>query len=230
MPRRSRPRRRPRRFRSSSRSAATRSKLGLVASLNRPGGNVTGRDLVRQTSWMAKRLELLRELVPERDSIGVLVNPNSPDCRASSCRDVQAAARAIGQKFLCRRMPATTPSSMRPSRRSRNSGRMRSLFAPDVFFDTRRDATRRAGGAPALPAIYHREYADVGGLMSYGRDHRCISPGRHLHRPNPQGREARRSAGRAADQVRVGDQPQDRQGARPRVPPTLLARADEVIE
>ena len=87
---------------------------GLVVSLNRPGGNMTGTALFT-AELDAKRLELLRELVPDSDLIAVLVNPNRPDAEAQS-RDVQAAARALGRQVerLQRRQRATR--SMRLSR------------------------------------------------------------------------------------------------------------------
>ena len=93
--RRWRPRRQPRRSPSSSSSATDPVRLGLVASLARPGGNVTGINFFT-SELAAKRLELLRELVPERLAIAVLVNPANTDVREATLRDVEAAARAMG--------------------------------------------------------------------------------------------------------------------------------------
>ena len=108
----------------------------------------------------------------------------------------------------------------------------RSSVAADPFFNTRREQLVALAARHAVPAMYQfREYRRAGGLMSYGIEHRgCVSPGRRLCRSNSQGRQAGRPAGHAADQVRAGHQPQDRQGARPHGPDKLLALADEVIE
>ena len=93
--RRWRPKPRPRRFRSSSRPATIRSETGLVASLNRPGGNVTGVSLFQLPSWRRSGWSCCVELVPKATTIAVLVNPNRPDTEAEY-RDVQAAAQRSG--------------------------------------------------------------------------------------------------------------------------------------
>ena len=102
-------------------------KDGLVASLNRPGGNVTGVNFLGGALG-AKRLELLRQLVPKATTIGVLVNPNRVDTEAER-RDVQAAAQAIGQQ-LSFSMPAATAISRRPLQRSSSAGLARCSSVP----------------------------------------------------------------------------------------------------
>ena len=102
-------------------------KLGLVSSLNRPGGNVTGTSFLYNT-LAPKRLELLHELVPNATVIGLLVNPKNPASQ-SETTDVQAAARALGLTIIARTRPATA-TSMPLSRVSSNIGSTRSPSPP----------------------------------------------------------------------------------------------------
>ena len=141
-------------------------KLGLVASLNRPGGNATGVSLLT-TAPEAKRLGLLRELVPDATVFGVLINPNYQGAEAQS-REVQEAGRAIGRRIHIANAGndqelATAFAALVEQRASAL------LVGADPFFDTRRDRIVALAAQFKLPAIYQfRDYAVAGGLMSYG--------------------------------------------------------------
>ena len=102
-------------------------KLGLVTSMNRPGGKVTGFTAI-SNALTAKRLELLRDLVPQAETIAFLVNPTNQNAE-SDTQDVQAAARAIGRRILVGRQPMSR-SSIEPSRPSSTKGQERSLLPP----------------------------------------------------------------------------------------------------
>ena len=171
--------------------------LGLVASLNRPGSNVTGVSFLTAVLG-TKQLELLRQLVPKATTIAMLTeNPNSPDTEAER-RDVQDAARAIGQQLL-----VLDVGSDRDIEKAfatfvqRGAGAV--LVGAGAFFNSRRERLVALSARHALPASYiWREAAVAGGLMSYSHQHhRCLPPGRHLRRTHPQGREACRPAGHA---------------------------------
>ena len=213
--RRSRPRRRPRPFRSSSRSAATRSRLGLVASLNRPGGNVTGRQpLHRRAGGEATGAAARAGAASGRDRRAR--QSEQSECRGSverRCRR-RPHARAAAQ---CLATPAPNATSTAPSRPSSNSGPARSSSAP-----TRSSSAGSDNSSRWRRAMQCRRSTVArvcrGRRPDELRSQHCrrVSSGRRLCRAHSQGREARRPAGRAADQVRVGDQSQDRQGARPR--------------
>ena len=188
-----------------------------------------GRELSRR-SLGAKRLELLHELVPEPRRIAVLVNPNTANTEAER-REVQAAAHASGSKSSILDVSSERDiDTAFATLVQRGAGALWSVPAHST--SSRREQIVALAARHAIPAIYHvREFAAAGGLMSYGASiPDALSPGWRLCRPHSQGREAGRPAGHAADKVRVGDQPQDRQGARPRNPRQLLALADEVIE
>jgi len=138
---------------------------GLVASLNRPGGNVTG--VVFFGSVLgAKRLELLRQLVPTETTIAMLVYPNSPDTEAER-RDVQAAAQAMGQRIII-----LDVSSVRDIEAAfatfvqRRAGAL--LVGGGPFFNSHRERVVALVARHGLPASYaNREAALAGGLMSY---------------------------------------------------------------
>jgi ABC-type uncharacterized transport system substrate-binding protein len=188
---------------------------GLVASLNRPGGNVTGVVFFAAVLG-AKRLELLRQLVPKATTIGVLANPNNSNTEAERS-DVQAAAQAVGQQLIVldvssdRDIETAFATLVR-----RGAGAL--LVGAGAFMTSHRQRIVALAARHALPASYaNRESVLAGGLMSYGSQHyRRVSSGRHLRRADSQGREASRLAGHAVYQVRVRAQSQDRQGARPR--------------
>ena len=191
-------------------------RLGLVASLARPGGNLTGINFL-SAELAAKRLELLRELVPAATRVAVLVNPANATNAEATLRDVEAAARAMGLQIQV--LNASTSREIDAAFATFARERPDALFVgSDPFFISRRVQLAHLAARHAIPAIYAtREYAEVGGLMSYGASLTdALSPGRRLCRPHPQGRQARGLAGRAVDQVRVGHQPADRQDARPR--------------
>src|SRR5262245_2361788 len=132
-------------------------KLGLVASLNRPGGNATGVSLLT-TAPEAKRLGLLKELVPDATVFGVLINPNYQEAEAQS-REVQAAGRAIGRRVQI----ANAGSDQELGTAFAGLVEQRAgalLVAADPFFDTRRDRIVALAAQFKLPAIYQfRDYA-----------------------------------------------------------------------
>ena len=141
-------------------------KIGLVASLNRPGGNATGVSLLT-TVPEAKRLGLLHELVPNAALIGVLINPNYQGAEAQS-REVQDAARAID-----RRIEIATAGNDRQLEAAFGTLVQQHadalLVGADPFFGTRRDRIIALAAQFKLPAMYQfRDYPVAGGLMSYG--------------------------------------------------------------
>ena len=191
-------------------------RFGLVASLNRPGGNVTGVASLGKV-LVAKRFELLRELVPKADAIAFLVNPNNAVAELDTS-DAQAAAAALGQKLIVRqsRQRRRYRHGLQHHRASKVgvgccSSSIRSCKAGAINSWRWRRVTR-------LPAIYERrDFAAAGGLIElWNESQRRAPPGRQLCRPPAQGGETGRPAGAAAGEIRAGDQSQDRQGARPR--------------
>ena len=193
-----------------------RSRLGLVASLNRPGGNVTGVHVFLIGAGGKAAGTAARAGAQRHASLGLLVNPTSPNAEASTKGYVAAAARDSGCKSRSSRRATTARSMMAFATLVATS--RRALVGSDAFFTSRRVQLAHLTARHAIPAIYQlREFAEVGGLMSYGTSlTEALSAGWRLHRPHPQGRKACRPAGRAVDQVRVGHQPPDREGARHR--------------
>jgi putative tryptophan/tyrosine transport system substrate-binding protein len=141
-------------------------KVGLVASLNRPGGNATGVSLLT-TAPEAKRLGLLNEVVPNAAVFGVLINPNYQEAEAQS-REVQDAARAIGRQIQIAN--AGNDRELEAAFAALVQQRASALLvSADPFFDTRRDRIVALAAQFKLPAIYQfRDFAVAGGLMSYG--------------------------------------------------------------
>ena len=190
-------------------------KLGAVASINRPGGNATGVSFLLNV-LAAKRVELLRAMVPTATRIGLLFNPDNPNAEADTAA-AQAAARAFGQESHL--VHVRTEGEFDAAFASLVQQRVAALLVgSDPLFVNGR------GQLVAL-AARHR-IPDELRSARIGRSRRSVqlrnqlcgraSSRRRLCRPDSQGRETRRSAGRTTNQVRAGHQPEDRQGARPR--------------
>jgi putative ABC transport system substrate-binding protein len=141
-------------------------KDGLVASLNRPGGNITGVTFLAGQLG-AKRLELLRQLVPKATTIGVLVNPSSPETEVER-RDLSDAAQAIGQKLII--LDASSDHDIETAFTTlvqRGSGAL--LVGSGPFLTSHREQLVALAAHHSLPASYDlREFVVAGGLMSYG--------------------------------------------------------------
>jgi putative tryptophan/tyrosine transport system substrate-binding protein len=142
-------------------------RLGLVASLARPGGNLTGINFY-SGELVAKRLELLRELVPGAGRLAVLVNPASASNTETTLRDVEPAARAMGLQIQV--LNATTSREIDAAFAPFVRERPDALFiGNDPFFNIRRVQLVNLASRHTIPAAYSdREFADIGGLMSYG--------------------------------------------------------------
>jgi putative ABC transport system substrate-binding protein len=205
-------------------------RLGLVASLARPGGNLTGINWFA-TEVTAKRLELLRDMVPATTRFALLVEPNNPTVTEPTVRDVEAAARAMGLQM--RILHANTRREIDAAFATFVHDRPDALFVSgSTLFNARRVQLAHWATHHKLPATYSgREYVEAGGLMSYGTS--AI--------------DALRQMGVYAGRVLKGAKPADLpvtqatkfelvinlQTARIlglEVPPALLANADEVIE
>jgi putative ABC transport system substrate-binding protein len=140
--------------------------LGIVASLARPGGNITGVNIF--TSEMgAKRLGLLHQMVPTAALIAVLMNPKNPNAEALS-KEIPEAARAVGQQIHT--LTASTERDLDAAFKTASQlGAGALLVAADPFFNSRRDYIVALAARHAIPAMYEqREFALAGGLMSYG--------------------------------------------------------------
>jgi putative ABC transport system substrate-binding protein len=142
-------------------------KLGLVASLARPGGNLTGVNFFN-AELVAKRLELLRELVPGAARVAVLVNPANVTIEASTLRDVEVAARTIGLQLKI--LNASTSGEINAAFATLARERADALFVgSDPFFFTRRVQVANLAVRDRMPASSsNREFAEAGLLMSYG--------------------------------------------------------------
>ena len=204
--------------------------IGLVTSLSRPGGNVTGVSFMTTAALAAKRLGLLRELVPNVTTIAYLMNPNNPAAEIEM-REVQAAASSLGLQILV--VNAGHERDFEAAFASLAGRRNLALFVGgDSLNYGWRDRLVALAVRHALPAMYFvREFAAAGGLISYGAS---IT-------------DSYRQAGIYAGQVLKGTKPGDLPVILPTkfelvinlktakafgldVPPSLLARADEVIE
>jgi putative tryptophan/tyrosine transport system substrate-binding protein len=204
-------------------------KLGLVASLARPGGNATGVNFFTQ-ELMAKRLGLLHDLAPKAVRIALLVNPADLPL-AETIRELPEAARVLGLQITT--LNASTTGEIEAAFATLMRDRADALFVnADVFFTTQAMQIARLAAQYGIPAVYSsRAYAEVGGLMSYGPD-------------QP---ETCRQVGIYTGQILKGGKPADLPVLQPTkfeflinlntakalgmdVPATLLARADEVIE
>ena len=204
-------------------------RLGLVASLSRPGGNATGVNMFT-SALEPKRLGLLRELVPSAALIAVLVNPNSPNFE-TQLKDLQEAARAAGQQIHI--LHASSEGELDTAFVTLTQLQAEAaLIGSDPFFNSRRDHIVALAARYAIPAIYEwREFAAAGGLMSYGTDLA----------------EAYRQVGIYTGRILKGDKPADlpvmqsikfdfvinlktAKALGLDVPPGLSARADDIIE
>jgi ABC-type uncharacterized transport system substrate-binding protein len=140
--------------------------LGLVSSINRPGGNITGVSFL-VTTLAAKRLELLRELVPSATVVGFLVNSANPTSE-SQTRDAQSAALALGVRLVLQ--SASSEADIDAAFASFAQQRVHAVMvAADAFLGTRHDQLAGLAARHAMPATYYlREAVAAGGLMSYG--------------------------------------------------------------
>jgi putative ABC transport system substrate-binding protein len=144
-------------------------KIGLVASLNRPGGNLTGATIL-QTAVVAKRLELLHEMVPAATLIAFLVNPTNRVLAEADTTEAQAAARVLGVNLLV--LNASSPNEIEAAFTTLVDKRAGALLTnSESYFMTQRDQFAMLAARHAMPAIYaYRENTVAGGLMSYGAD------------------------------------------------------------
>lgn len=203
--------------------------LGVVASINRPGGNATGITVQAAELW-PKQLEIVRELLGPTELIALLFNPDNATAKAST-RDVQAAAAAIKQSLVI--IPSRNENEFDAAFSSANQQRAGAmLVAVDALFVNRRDRIVALAAASRIPAIYGRsEFPLAGGLISYGANNA----------------DQYRQSGIYVGRVLRGAKPADLPVLQPTkfelvinlstaktlgvtVPPTLLARADDVIE
>jgi putative ABC transport system substrate-binding protein len=204
-------------------------KLGLVASLARPGGNATGINFF-SVELAAKRLEILRELVPGAVRMTVLVNPTNSNAE-TTVRDVQSAARAIGLQIQV--FNASTSREINVAFATFMRERPDALFvASDGFFTSRRVQLANLAVRHAIPAAFStREFTEAGGLMSYGTSltHACRQVGAYAGRILKGAKPADLPVMQASKfELVVHAETARMLGLT--VPPTLLARADEVIE
>jgi len=143
-------------------------RTGLIASLSRPGGNVTGISNLSST-LEPKRLGLLRELLPQATLFGALLNPDFPTA-ADQLRDIQEAAQTVGVQLAVFR--ASTDRELEATFESVTQQHIAALLvAADPFFNTRRAQLAALAARHGVPAMYSfRDFAVAGGLMSYGID------------------------------------------------------------
>jgi putative ABC transport system substrate-binding protein len=204
-------------------------KHGLVASLSRPGGNATG-VLIIVADLSSKRLELLHELIPAAGVIAVLVSPSNSNLK-TQLEGFRSAARSLQLELQV--LDASDDAEVHASFASlRRTGVEALLVGADPFIDSRRDQIIALAAEHAMPTIYEgRELVEAGGLVSYG----------------PSRTEAARLAGIYAGRILGGARPNNLPVQAPAkfelainlkavkalgltIPPSLLARADEVIE
>jgi putative ABC transport system substrate-binding protein len=177
-------------------------RLGLVASLARPGGNATGVNFFTR-ELVAKRLRLLHDLVPKAVRVAVIVNPANASSAEATLQGVQEAARTIGLQINV--LNASTSREIDAAFTTLARERPDALFvAGDGFFTGRTVQFATLSMRDRIPAAYAlRDHVTAGGLMSYGRPRGRVSSSRRLYRQNPQGWEASRTARAAIDQIRV---------------------------
>jgi putative tryptophan/tyrosine transport system substrate-binding protein len=204
--------------------------VGLVASLNRPGGNLTGVTTLN-VEVGPKRLELLHELVPTATVVALLVNPTSPNLAETTAKDLRAAARTLGLQIHVLHASAERDfDTVFATLVQLRAGAL--VIGSDAFFDSRSEQLAALAVRHAVPAIYQfREFAAAGGLMSYGGSYT----------------DPFRQAGVYTGRILKGEKPADlpiQQSSKVELfinlktaralglnfPPALLGRADEVIE
>src|SRR5262249_11064568 len=142
-------------------------KLGLVASLNHPGGNVTGVSLLGTTGVIGKRMEILHQLVPGAVLYGHLINAKSPNPQGDT-NDARAAANAIGQEIVVVNVsPEHDLEAAFADLAAQKVGAL--LVQSDPLFDNQRERVVGLAARSGIPAMYgRREMAAAGGLISYG--------------------------------------------------------------
>jgi putative ABC transport system substrate-binding protein len=204
-------------------------KYGLVASINRPGGNITGVSVIT-VELLAKQLELLSEVIPNVTTIGLLMNPTNPTTELQ-LRDLMNAARSLGRQIVI--LKASSEGNIDAVFESLVEQRVGAIVVgSDSFFHTHGEHIGARAVRNKIPAISEgREFAVAGGLMSYGTGFA----------------EASRQAGVYTGRILKGEKPGDLPVMRPTkfelvinlktakalgltIPPSILARADEVIE
>lgn len=203
--------------------------VGLVASLNKPGGNVTGATMLA-VELGSKRLELLKEMVPASTAVGALINPASPGTTIQM-RELSAAAQALGLRLHVVKVSST--EEIAPAFAELKASSVQALWiGADPLFNARIEQVAGLSVANNFRAIYQfREFAEAGGLMSYSGSIK----------------EAYQQAGAYCGRILKGEKPADlpvQQSTKVElivnlktakllgleVPPALLARADEIIE
>jgi len=205
-------------------------KLGLVASLARPSGNATGiNNFFNEV--VAKRLELLHELVPKAARIAVLVNPANAPSAEATLREIPEAAHAIGLQTQV--LNASTSREIEAAFATLVRERADALFmAPDAFFISRRVQFVTLAARFGIPTAHNaREEVEAGGLMSYGTDN--LDMWRHVGGYTGQILKGAKPADLPVMQATKFEFVINLQTARAlglEVPPQLLASADEVIE
>jgi putative ABC transport system substrate-binding protein len=203
--------------------------FGLVASFNRPGGNITGVSLFN-VALVPKQLKLISELVPKTDVIAALVNPDNPNTETEE-RELEAAARALRLQIQVLR--ASAEKDFDPAFAAIVQQRAGAIIVSyDAFFSSRHNQLVALAARHAVPAVYHwREFVESGGLMSYGTSLT----------------DAYRQVGIYTGKILKGEKPADLPVVQPTkfelvinlktakalgltVPQSLLVAADEVIE
>jgi putative tryptophan/tyrosine transport system substrate-binding protein len=204
--------------------------LGLVASLNRPGGNLTGTSII-SVEMISKRLELLHELLPTAKSVALLVNPSNAAATEAETKEMRIGTSALGLRLVV--LNASTPNEIEAAFATaflEHAGAL--VVSTDALFNIQRDQLLSLAARHAVPAIYpYREQTAAGGLMSYGPDLPDIF----------------RLLGVYAGRILKGEKPADMPVQQPTkfelvinlktgkalgltIPETLLATADEVIQ
>jgi putative tryptophan/tyrosine transport system substrate-binding protein len=204
-------------------------KFGLVASLNRPGGNVTGAALLNNL-LQAKQLEFLHEAVPTAASAALLVNPDNPNAEVDT-KEAQAAARVLGLKLLVLNVRSESElDSAFPTLIQQGAGAV--FVNPDPFFTSRPDKLAALTARHKIPAIHYlREFASAGGLASYitsfadGYHQAGIYAGRILKGEKPADLPVVQST-----KVELVINLKAAKALGLTLPTSILVRADEVIE